>query len=153
MTTQSTPLPLNDSILPVEPSLFPLAWGWWATLALLVITIITAVWLTHSHKRKYAPKKTALRLLSNTHSPAEAFELLRQSVLSYYSRQTVASLTGKDWYAFLDKEIKMPLFIPNHERWEAILYSRTTPSDEERQQLVQACYQWVDTALPPKNKE
>ncbi|MFB9136560.1 DUF4381 domain-containing protein [Vibrio olivae] len=141
-------LPLKSLHLPEMPSWFPLAWGWWASLAAVLIAVLL-VWLFIRWRvKRMAPKKTALRMLANTKEPSSAIELLRQAALCYYPREDMAALTGKPWYVFLDRQIGKTLFERNQERWQQALYSREPI--EDAQELVEHCVYWVENALPPQ---
>ncbi|ROV58403.1 DUF4381 domain-containing protein [Vibrio ponticus] len=142
-------LPLKEMALPDAPSWFPLAWGWWATLAVCIVAALSLLMYLRWRKKRLAPKKTALMLIQREH-PAAALELVRQAALCYYPREQIAQLTGKDWYAFLDSQVTTPIFSANAERWQNILYSKQTI--ENGDELVQHCYQWVEEALPPKKR-
>ncbi|WP_019275611.1 DUF4381 domain-containing protein [Vibrio coralliilyticus] len=143
-------LPLNPMHLPEVPSWFPLAWGWWATAGAIVFGTLI-VWLTYRwNKKRMAPKKTALKLIQAGDKPAEAIELLRQAALCYYPREEVAQLTGKEWYAFLDTQVKSPVCLENYELWQEALYSKEPVGNAS--ELITHCSQWVDEALPPKRR-
>lgn len=151
--SNTSQLPLKPMQLPDLPSWFPLAWGWWATIGIIVAVILFCWLLIRWKKKRLAPKKTALRLLTGTPmplEPSEAIELLRQAALCYYPREEIANLTGKDWYAFLDSQIQEPLFETNSELWQQALYQKEPVQNS--QALVGDCYQWVSDALPPKKR-
>ena len=143
-------LPLNPMYLPDLPSWFPVAWGWWASVSATLLCLLSMWLLYRWNKKRLAPKKAALRLIQAGEKPAEAFELLRQAALCYYPREEVAKLTGKEWYAFLDTQVKAPLFLDNYEIWQEALYSKKNLGNES--ELVAHCSQWVDEALPPKRR-
>ncbi|WP_394143855.1 DUF4381 domain-containing protein [Vibrio atypicus] len=148
--TQTSPLALQPIHQPDVPAWLPLAWGWWTLLAASLLLIMTLLLITRWNKKRLAPKKTALRLLATGNKPAEAIELVRQAALCYYPREEIAQLTGQQWYQFLDSQMKAPLFAPNQESWQQVLYSKqsVTNSDE----LIQNCRTWVEQALPPKRR-
>ena len=77
--------------------------------------------------------------------------------LNYYvrprcvtTREEVAQLTGKEWYAFLDTQVKSPVFLENYELWQEALYSKEPVGNAS--ELITHCSQWVDEALPPKRR-
>ncbi len=93
--SSTTSLDLNGLHLPELPSWFPLAWGWWASLAYILIVMLIIGLAVRWHRRRLAPKKTALRLLSLTvtpQTPSSAIELVRQAALCYYPREEIAHL-------------------------------------------------------------
>ncbi|RTZ17633.1 DUF4381 domain-containing protein [Vibrio aquaticus] len=148
--TQTSTLPLNPIHLPDAPSWLPLSWGWWATFAAIVFFVIATLLFLRWRKKRLAPKKTALRLLSIEQKPAEAIELVRQAALCYFPREEIAQLTGKEWYAFLDSHIATPHFSTNYDSWQQVLYSKQAVEGSE--QLTQHCLDWVEQALPPKKR-
>lgn len=148
---ESSFLPLNPALLPDAPSWWPLAWGWWSMIALLCTALLLIVIYFRLRKKKLAPKKAALKIISNqalNHTPSAAIELLRQAALSYYPRERIAMLSGDEWYAFLDSQLSQPRFTPNSREWQQALYQKS--SSETQQNLVQDCQVWIEQALPPK---
>ncbi len=146
-------LDLSALHLPEAPSWLPLSWGWWASILTVVIVLIALTWVIRSKKKRMAPKKTALRLLSpdlGQQTPSTAIELVRQAALCYYPREQVAHLTGPAWYEFLDSQVDTPLFKKNESTWQQALYQKQKV--DNAQDLVADCYQWVNTALPPQKR-
>lgn len=104
---------LKDIHLPDPISWWPLAYGWYVLISLVVLlAIILAYWI---HKRLlYArPKKQALQLLASYKkqyeqdhnaqlASARISELLKRVALVYYPRQQVAGLQGMAWVEFLN---------------------------------------------------
>lgn len=148
--TQQSLLPLNAMHLPEPPTWLPLAWGWWAGFAGIVLLLIISLLYIRWNRKRLAPKKTALRLLARGQKPSEAFELLRQAALCYYPREEIAQLTGKAWYEFLDSQATNARFGDNYDVWQQALYS-PQPVDNATE-LVQHCSDWVEQALPPKRR-
>ncbi|MCR9423929.1 DUF4381 domain-containing protein [Vibrio sp. RM-69-4] len=149
----ATLLDLSAMQLPELPSWFPLAWGWWASAAGILLCLLILVFVIRWRRKRLAPKKTALRLLNPQFghlTPSSAIELLRQAALCYYPRMEIAHLTGKEWYTFLDSQISYPLFVPNETLWQQALYQKQ--KTENSQELINHCYQWVNDALPPKKR-
>ena len=52
-----TPLPLAPLHLPAEPGLWPVAWGWWAILALVILSIFLLRYLSISAIRNALLRK------------------------------------------------------------------------------------------------
>ena len=148
--TQTSSLPLQPMHLPEPPSWLPLSWGWWASIAAILVLILATWFVIRRNKKHQAPKKTALRLLDNCTRPSEAIELLRQAAFCYYPRTDIAQLTGNEWYEFLDSQIDSPRFVANQALWQHALYSKEPI--EKSDELVQHCIDWVEKALPPKKR-
>ncbi|WP_394246276.1 DUF4381 domain-containing protein [Vibrio profundi] len=149
--TQSPVLDLSPSLLPDAPSWWPIQWGWWSLLGLvLAMMLIIAFYLRH-RKKKMASKKAALKLFTlptQSLTPSGALEVLRQAALSYYPRERVAQLTGSEWYEFLDSQVTKPIFAHNQQTWQQALYSEQEHTQAE--DLVKDCERWITEALPPK---
>ncbi len=112
MSTKAPPLPLKDIHLPAEPSVWPLAPGWWLVIALSVIIAIVAVVLCHQwlQKRRLQKQrqqrlfsaldsiKTQFQQTKNQHLlAADASALLRRMMLHELKNDTDVTRTGDDW--------------------------------------------------------
>lgn len=153
--SQPQTLPLKPLHLPVEPSVWPLPWGYWALLGFIVLSIILTVLLIRRKRKQERAKKAALKMLTSdvsTLSPAEANEILRQAALSYFPRKEVANLTGQSWLSFLDSQLASPRFLANESSWYSALYTSAYDSKDEGADLISDCKYWVQNALPPKRK-
>jgi hypothetical protein len=112
---------LNDIVLPAAESWWPLAVGWYVLLGLLLAGLAwygyksVQRWYLNRYRRAALHE---LQLLSvSIQNPVKRDASLRQiptllkrTALSVYPRSQVASLTGKDWYRFLNSKLSPPLF-------------------------------------------
>ncbi len=106
-------LQLKDIHLPSNPSIWPLALGWWLLIAVLLVLVVWLFFvirkslLVRKHKRmlfnELAQLEQKLKDSPDKDLIAETNILLRRIALAYYPEARVASLTGDDWLAFLDK--------------------------------------------------
>ncbi|KDM90711.1 DUF4381 domain-containing protein [Photobacterium galatheae] len=106
--TQTHPLQLADLHLPSPPDLWPLAWGWWVSALVFILsaTLIYFIMRQIQHKRRQqSAKKLALIRLKQAGSVSEINTLLRQTALTYFPRSQVAGLNGNAWLAFLDHQL------------------------------------------------
>ncbi len=152
MTTNNQDLNLEPLLLPNAPDWLPLAWGWWATIASIILTVLVLYLLLKRRSKRLLAKKTALKLIAHSitpHTPSSAMEILRQAALSYFPREDIAPLTGSAWYEFLDSHINEARFVDKQQQWQAALYEKS--SQEEHQDLIDDCAFWINQALPPKN--
>ncbi|MDP5252641.1 MULTISPECIES: DUF4381 domain-containing protein [unclassified Vibrio] len=150
MTTNTHPLPLEPSLLPPTPSWLPLSWGWWFIIAFILLSLAGLVVFIRWRHRRYRAKKAALALLYRPTAPltpSSALEILRQAALSYFDRQTIAKLSGTQWYQFLDQQMKTPCFVERQSAWQKALYQDV---HQDNQTLIDDCCLWVEQALPPK---
>ncbi len=153
MTTNNQSLNLEPLILPSEPDWFPLAWGWWAILAGIILAFLGLTLFFKWRAKRLRAKKTALKLLTHSvtpHTPSSAMEILRQAALSYFPRAEIAPLTGSAWYEFLDSHTNETRFVDKQQQWQATLYQKS--SQEQHQDLIDDCVFWINHALPPKKK-
>ena len=111
---------LQDIHLPVSPSFWPLAIGWWF---LLSVAIFLLAWFFLTLYRKAKLKKRQKQMLAkftqlevklkqqpSNAAIAEINTLLRQLAINTYPREKIASLTGGDWLHFLDQSGKTTNF-------------------------------------------
>ena len=150
----AAPLPLADIHLPPVPGYWPLAWGWWLCILIVLVGFVFFMVKFRQHKQQQQARKEALIHLKDLHNPAKFSEinlLLRQTAMSYYPRQHVASLTGQHWLAFLDSQLadKHRGFVALSENWQQGLFS---PQGLE-QYAFNNCYQqaavWLKKAQFP----
>ncbi|MGD9637447.1 MAG: DUF4381 domain-containing protein [Alphaproteobacteria bacterium] len=106
---------LRDIHLPEEISIFPLAYGWWLVLG-IVILLILSPWFIKSFNKIYALtlRKKALRELLelekryNQNNDFQALasavsRLIKRIALLNYDKEYIAKLYDKSWADFLVK--------------------------------------------------
>ena len=117
------PAQLADIHLPEAVSFWPIAPGWWLSLGVMIILLVT-LWLWKKQhdrdpavleKRRLKRLQTAaqkelesleqqFRKHNNAHQSIEALSVfLRRFALSVYQREQVASLTDEQWLKLLDQ--------------------------------------------------
>lgn len=112
---------LNDIVLPVEVSWWPLATGWYFLFGLLLIVIawtgyqLLRRWLNNRYRRAALQELRSLANdlqdeVSRDSSLKKIPVLLKRTALSAYPRNQVASLSGSDWHHFLNSKLKNPSF-------------------------------------------
>lgn len=156
--TQSPLDQLADIHLPNAVSWWPLAPGWWALLALVVIAVITFfVW---RHKAKQNNYRTqAQQQLDSIYANYQQTEnaaaflhdvsvLLRRTALTAYPNSFNASIKGQAWLAWLDrvcpidKKNPQPLFrSPCGEQLLTASYQKNPSVDAAA--LYSLCRYWL----------
>jgi hypothetical protein len=115
-------IPLRDLHLPSTIGWWPFAPAWWAVIVLVAFGL---GWLLRTFLRtraQGAARRHALRQLEKLdanymqHGDAVLFgtelsELLRRTMLAYAPRRDVAGLTGEAWLAWLDQDMREPMFV------------------------------------------
>lgn len=115
MTPQAE-LPLRDIHLPSPISWWPPAPGWWLSAILLLLLAGLLVWSVRLWRRGRL-RREAQSILSHIYADygqhgdnhrlvTELSVLLRRIAISRFPRAEVASLTNRQWLAFLDQVIE-----------------------------------------------
>lgn len=101
---------LRDIHFPAPVSWWPPAPGWWALLALLLITAALA-YVIYAHRRRNSWRADALAELARLNGTAperlvrDVSVLLRRVAISRFPHHDVAAITGEAWLAFLDRRL------------------------------------------------
>lgn len=112
---------LNDIVLPATVSWWPLAPGWYVLIGILLIALAwlgyrsIQCWVNNRYRRAALRELQILEERINHPEERDAGlrqipVLLKRTALSVYPRRQVASLSGKDWFQFLDSTEKNPSF-------------------------------------------
>jgi hypothetical protein len=163
---------LNDIVLPATVGWWPLATGWYFLFGLLLIALAwfgyrsLHRWMNNRYRRAALQE---LQLLANRihaideRNPEKRDAKLRQipillkrTALSAYPRRQVASLSGKDWFHFLNSTEKTSPFTGSTaSTLNKISYSSgelSAVDSKAIEVLLTACRQWLKhhqpTALP-----
>ena len=102
---------LNDIVELDHVSAWPLAWGWWLLLALLLLTLITcALWYIQT-RRKTALLRTTKKNIAQCSSVAEVSTQLKIVALHYFAhsptlaKKSIEQLSGVHWLHFLNWQL------------------------------------------------
>jgi hypothetical protein len=160
---QPTELPLKDIHLPEAIDWWPPAIGWWLLAVLIPLLIAFLYWIYKRLTRKTAIKTAKNNLAAIKQNPAldnnqklrELSMLIRRVVISVTPRAEVASLTGRQWLAFLDKSVTGAPFSKGCGQLLAESpYRNTLPTEQELIQLISLCEDWLKAqTLPAKRKQ
>ena len=120
--------------VPSAPPFFPPAPEFWLMIAMVSLIAIFAILAVCSHRRKNAYRRAGLVLLEGVRTEHDVSVLLKRVALAAYPRETVASITGRDWVQFL--EVTFPAT-----RLEALL----DPSEEQPASvmLIESAAEWI----------
>jgi hypothetical protein len=159
---------LNDIVLPATVGWWPLASGWYILFGLILITLTwfgyrsIRSWIYNRYRRAALNE---LQLLENRiNNPDERDANLRQipvllkrTALSVYPRTEVASLSGKDWFQFLNSTVKKPSFSEaTANTLNSVSYSTGELSDVNSQAtaaLINASRSWLKHHQPTVQPE
>ena len=160
---QPTELPLKDIHLPEAIGWWPPAIGWWLLAVLIPLLIAFLYWLYKRLTSRTAIKAAKNNLAAIKQNPAlnnnqklrELSMLIRRVAISVNPRTETASLTGRQWLAFLDNSVTGAPFSEGCGQLLAEApYRNTTPSELEISQLISLCEDWLKAqTLPAKRKQ
>lgn len=97
---------LNDITTPDSVSAWPLAWGWWVALFMVITLMVFAIVQSVRHyKKRYVLRLAKAELANMTadevSAPGQYNALLKRVAIAYTSRTLVANLHGNAWHQFL----------------------------------------------------
>ncbi len=154
---------LNDIVLPATVNWWPVAVGWYFLSGLALIAV---VWFGYLSLRRWSDnryRRVALRELQTLAERMQAGDerdaslrqlpvLLKRTALAAYPRKQVASLTGKDWFQFLNSTAGSQLFTgPAASTLSKVSYSSGRLDDVDEQAtaaLLHAGRQWLKLHQP-----
>ncbi len=148
----SPSLPLADIHLQSDPSIWPLAWGWWLIIVITLGVLITLCVSLYRWKKARKPLQEAKMLLNDIDSISAINTLLKRTCLTYFKHQTVAKLTGDEWLTFLDEQLPETErgFIKNKDLWQKAVFSSSPITQEEMTRCKDLATTWLAHAISPK---
>ena len=160
-TTNPFELPLRDIHLPDEINWWPLAIGWWITLALIPI-LLWISFLIYKRLTQKTAVKSAKKLLSalkqdetktETEKLLDISALIRRVAMSVAPREECASLTGNAWLQYLDKSLKTPDFSQGVGQCLADINYRKNSENINLPELMDLTERWLKAQKIRKVKE
>ena len=159
---------LNDIVLPASVSWWPLASGWYFLIALMLIAL---AWIGYRSIRRWIEngyRRAALHelqlLVQDIQDPEKRNTglrqlpvLLKRTALSVHPREQVASLSGDDWYDYLNSQIDKPAFTESDKSLlDRISYSTGDLNNIDSQAqnaLIEAIRFWLNHHIPPIRRQ
>jgi len=159
---------LNDIVLPPSVSWWPLASGWYLLLALLLAAL---AWFVYRSIRRWIDNRYRRAALYELQLLTQAIQnpekrnaslrqlpvLLKRTALSVYPREQIASLSGDDWYDFLNSQLDSPAFTePDRRLLESISYSTSDLSivdSRAENALMEAIKHWLNHHQGPGRRQ
>ena len=157
-----TQLPLKDIHLPEAIGWWPPAIGWWLLAVLIPLLVAFLYWFYKRLTRKTAIKTAKKNLAAIKQNPAldnnqklrELSMLIRRVAISVTPRTEAASLTGRQWLAFLDKSVTGAPFSEGCGQLLADApYRNTSPTELEISQLISLCEDWLKAQTKPAKRK
>lgn len=156
MPTDPMQIPLRDVHFPEAISWWPLAFGWWILVCLLIIFIVTGwLWYQRRQQKKYSAltlAKEELFLVQKNYVEhndpkrliIDLSVLIRRLSISIFPRVEAAGLTGEKWLDFLDDAMANNPFSTGAGRILMDGPYRPNVMPEEIEPLVKICDEWID---------
>ena len=150
---------LNDIVMPATVAWWPLATGWYILAVLLLIMLAWFIYSGVQKRKANLYRRSALQelqlLSQGINSPAKRDaclrtlpSLLKRAALTAYPRDKVASLSGQDWFQFLNSKVKVPSFTQEgFGTLELISYSTgslESIDDETTSALLRSSENWLN---------
>jgi hypothetical protein len=137
-----------EVVSPPAISWLPQTAGWWWLGMVLLGVALYYSWKTlcHWYRNRYRREAAnlLLRLSPGEDVVPEVNRLLKLTALAAYSRERVASLSGKEWTEFLNKQCPAPPFDSGQARLLALgAYTLQPVNTVTGQQLIAASLNWV----------
>lgn len=151
----STGLALKDIHLPEQISDFPIAYGWWILVTLLIAMTALIIIKTIKVSKQNKVKKQALKHLNSKSniSDNDIIALLKWAAMHYFSRVELAKLYGDSLQQFflskLATKYQQRFTDLSKKAFENQYQVKITSSDN----FQQAAQLWLTQALPPKKTD
>lgn len=93
---------LKDIHLPGDVSAWPLAWGWWVLMAVVLMICAAMIIAIYRHRKFNAPRRAALKQLATIKQdqpdwPAQMNQLLKRVACHYFGSAQASALYGEQW--------------------------------------------------------
>lgn len=145
---------LKDIHLPEQINNYPIAYGWWILLAIIVVLLFWIIKLTLNKRIKSKSKKLAIAKLTTTElNDADIIKLLKWTALQYFPRQHIAKLHGDKLVEFLSQQLPEK----HREQFSQKITPafnnqyQLTPKEQQSTDVKTAALLWLNHALPPKD--
>lgn len=139
---------LNDIVAPGAVPWWPLAPGWYVLAVIAAIGLAGLAVLGWRRWRRDRYRRQALAELEGIREDAAGSlqrlpSLLKRTALSAWPRETVASLSGQPWHAFLDNSAGMEQFCQGAgDLLDQLAYGKSL-SETEHSRLLAAAEKWL----------
>ncbi len=145
---------LNDIQTPTGVDWWPLAWGWWAVIALALLITVLTVRTWYRHRQFTKAKREALATLATFSSePAQAAvntnQLLKRVAKHYFGAESVSALFGDKWLQFLQSTVNTKRAVSIAAGFEVMtckVYQQSPCTDAEASDIFTAASVWLKQA-------
>lgn len=144
---------LND-IHKVSADAWPLAWGWWALTAVLIITLALAIFFWIRQRRFSLAQRQAITEIKQINDsdnawPSQMNQVLKRAALAYYPAHSLSGLYGQRWTQFMVSRVKtrhQPEMATALNQLQDMLYQPAKPDPALFKTCQQASLKWLKRA-------
>ncbi|MBY7734200.1 DUF4381 domain-containing protein [Francisella philomiragia] len=158
MQTNDLLAQLKDIYLPAKVSQWwPLAYGWWLLLGLIVLVFIIFLIILHFRKKRNSYKDSIIndfrRTIEETqqNKPKEALQnisvYLKRVALQKFPNQEIKTLHGEQWLEFLDSKMKNQNFKNTKANMLANSYRAVELDKQTLNEILTVSEQWLRRVL------
>ncbi|MEY8766955.1 MULTISPECIES: DUF4381 domain-containing protein [Francisella] len=158
MQTNDLLAQLKDIYLPAKVSQWwPLAYGWWLLLGLIVLAFIIFLIILHFRKKKNNYKDSIVndfrRAIEETqqNKPKEVLQnisvYLKRVALQKFPNQQIKTLHGEQWLEFLDSKMKNQNFKNTKANMLANSYRAVELDKQTLNEILTVAEQWLRRVL------
>ena len=141
---------LHDIQTPEAITWWPLAWGWWLVIAIVLALLVFVISLVIKRYKLLKAKKQALSLLQQakdlpaTEKVKAVNTVLKRVALAYVERDNIAQLSTDEWSKWLNQfnektKVDADLL--------SLIYQRNC-SEQEAKMLHTQAVNWINKVLP-----
>ena len=132
---------LKDLHLPQEPSVWPLAAGWWlvilcALAVVIALSVLFVLYWTGLRRTTWQEFKRLSGLPDNAYLPALNKLLKRVAI---HNKPSSASLYGKAWFSFLNKTKDVSFTQEDIDLFQKRLYNGSVKMKRAQREHIHSC--------------
>lgn len=144
---------LKDIHIPEPIHNYPVAYGWWMLLAIIIISLVIAIRIVLRTKQRTKAQRIAIKNLTQPiESNDEVITILKWAAIQYFPRQAIAQFHGKQLTEFLLQHLPQKHHAKFSQLSQQGLNNRYQISETGLDaDLQQAALLWLKHALPAKN--
>ncbi|MFQ3235466.1 MAG: cbb3-type cytochrome oxidase subunit 3 [Paraglaciecola sp.] len=151
---------LKDIHLPDAIGFWPLAYGWWLLLMVIILGVGWGIALWRKNHHRGRAKRQALLLLADINAtqptwPGQLNTLLKRLAMVYFPKHQVSKLYGNDWRIFLVSQLpdkKQTLFAEKFNLLQTHCYQPASTTQLDFNGCVEQIRTWIKYAVPPSKK-
>lgn len=148
---------LKNLDTPIEPNVFPLAFGWWIFLIFFIIFILVLYFSIYSylHSLRYQTWKDFKRISKiqdNKTAVNQLNQLAKRLAIARVGREKVADLYEDDWIDFMNSLLQKVIFSKEYiDLLHKSMYAKSYEiSNEVRFSIFQDYKKWIKMFLKTK---